>query len=101
MSCVAPVAVAFPRLIMSSFLPRFFGLLAAAGLATAAQAQERPARPAVPAPRPAPSGAPAPAPVRPAAVPPAPSDEQSYSKEFVYGVNFNTQGGLLGGASIR
>ena len=34
-------------------------------------------------------------------VPPAPSDEQSYSKEFVFGINFNTQGGLLGGASVR
>jgi len=31
----------------------------------------------------------------------APSDEQSYNKEFVFGVNFNTQGGLLGGVSIR
>ena len=31
----------------------------------------------------------------------APSDEQSYRKEFVFGVNFNTQGGLLGGASVR
>jgi hypothetical protein len=41
------------------------------------------------------------APLRTALVPPAPSDEQSYSKEFVFGVNFNTQGGLLGGASIR
>ena len=41
------------------------------------------------------------APLRPAVVPPAPSDEQSYRKEFVFGINFNTQGGLLGGASIR
>ena len=41
------------------------------------------------------------APLRPAVVPPAPSDEQSYSKEFVFGINFNTQGGLLGGASVR
>ena len=49
------------------------------------------------------AGARAQAPLQPAAVPvgPAPSDEQSYSKEFVFGVNFNTQGGLLGGASIR
>ena len=31
----------------------------------------------------------------------APSDEQSYHKEFVYGLNFNTQGGLIGGLSIR
>lgn len=39
---------------------------------------------------------------RPATVlPPAPSDEQSYKKEFVYGVNFNTQAGLIGGVSVR
>jgi len=31
----------------------------------------------------------------------APSDEQSYDKEFVFGINFNNQGGLLGGASVR
>jgi hypothetical protein len=30
-----------------------------------------------------------------------PSDEQSYRKEFVFGVNFNTQGALIGGASVR
>ena len=41
------------------------------------------------------------APVRPAPSPAAPSDEQSYRKEFIFGVNFNTQGGLLGGASVR
>ena len=41
------------------------------------------------------------APQRVGVVPPAPSDEQSYNKEFVFGINFNTQGGLLGGASIR
>jgi len=42
------------------------------------------------------------APVRPVApVPAAPSDEQSYHKEFVFGINFNTQGGLLGGVSVR
>ena len=40
-------------------------------------------------------------PRRPGLVPAAPSDEQSYRKEFVYGVNFNTQGGLLGGVSLR
>ncbi|MDO7850092.1 hypothetical protein [Hymenobacter convexus] len=82
---------------------RYLGLLAAVGLATAAQAQDRPVRSAAPASRPAPaaSEAPAQAPPRVAPVPDAPSDEQSYSKEFVYGINFNTQGGLLGGASIR
>ena len=47
------------------------------------------------------AGARAQAPPRPGPVLNAPSDEQSYTKEFVFGVNFNTQGGLLGGASIR
>ena len=42
-----------------------------------------------------------PVPRRPGPVPNAPSDEQSYNKEFVFGVNFNTQGGLLGGVSVR
>jgi len=48
-------------------------------------------------------GARAQAPLQPTAIPvgPAPSDEQSYRKEFVFGVNFNTQGGLLGGVSVR
>ncbi|MDQ2771891.1 MAG: hypothetical protein M3Y54_15490 [Bacteroidota bacterium] len=45
--------------------------------------------------------APAQAPRRPGPVANAPSDEQSYNKEFVFGVNFNDQGGLLGGVSIR
>ena len=31
----------------------------------------------------------------------APSDEQSYRKEIVFGANFNTQGGLLGGVMLR
>lgn len=31
----------------------------------------------------------------------APSDEQSYRKEFVFGINFNTQGALIGGVSVR
>ncbi|QKG54058.1 hypothetical protein [Hymenobacter sp. BRD67] len=30
-----------------------------------------------------------------------PSDEQSYKKETIYGINFNTQGGLIGGVSVR
>ncbi|MCC3151863.1 hypothetical protein Q3A66_00440 [Hymenobacter sp. BT770] len=60
---------------------RYFGLLAT-GLLVAATAQAQ-------------------APVRSGPVPAAPSDEQSYRKEFVYGVNFNTQGGLLGGVSLR
>ncbi|RSK50892.1 hypothetical protein [Hymenobacter rigui] len=29
------------------------------------------------------------------------TDEPSYRKEFVYGVNFNTRGGLIGGATVR
>jgi hypothetical protein len=41
------------------------------------------------------------APARPAPVSDAPSDEQSFRKEFVFGINFNTQGALLGGASVR
>jgi hypothetical protein len=42
------------------------------------------------------------APARPGAVlPNPPSDEQSYKKEFVYGVNFNTQAGLIGGVALR
>lgn len=41
------------------------------------------------------------APLRTSVVLPAPSDEQSYNKEFVFGINFNTQGGLLGGVSVR
>jgi hypothetical protein len=66
---------------MLPFISRFGGLLAL-GLLVAA-------------------GARAQAPVRSEIMPTAPSDEQSYSKEFVYGVNFNTQGGLLGGVSVR
>lgn len=90
---------------------RFLGLLAAGLLALGApaQAQGVPARvlpaaqpqgaPARPAPAAAtrPSGGPR----RAALVPAAPSDEQSYRKEFVFGVNFNNQGGLLGGVSVR
>ncbi|MBF9141326.1 hypothetical protein [Hymenobacter properus] len=89
--------------MLSSF-SRYFGLLAAAAsLTTAAQAQERPVRPAAPASR-STTAPEAPAPTTPtryAPVPEAPSDEQSYRKEFVYGINFNTQGGLIGGVSVR
>ncbi|HEX8329186.1 MAG TPA: hypothetical protein VF629_16755 [Hymenobacter sp.] len=66
---------------MLPLIPRCFGLLAV-GLLAAAQAQAQ-------------------APLRSGAVPAAPSDEASYRKEFVYGVNFNTQAGLLGGVSVR
>ncbi|NML66842.1 hypothetical protein HHL22_16675 [Hymenobacter sp. RP-2-7] len=30
-----------------------------------------------------------------------PSDEQSYRREVVFGLNFNTQGGLIGGVNVR
>ena len=63
-------------------IPRFCGLLLAGLLSTLAARAQAPVR-STPAP-----GA-------------APSDEQSYHKEFVFGVNFNTQGGLLGGVSVR
>ena len=69
---------------MTSPLFRFWGLLVAGLLAVAAAQAQAPVRPA-PA----------------AAIPDVPSDEQSYSKEFVFGINFNTQGGLLGGVSVR
>lgn len=62
---------------------RFSGLLVAGLLAASFAHAQAPARPA------------------PAVVPEAPSDEQSFRKEFVFGINFNTQGGLLGGVSIR
>ena len=42
------------------------------------------------------------APVRAAApVPEAPSDDQSFRREIIFGVNFNTQGGLIGGVTFR
>ena len=44
---------------------------------------------------------PAAQPVVVAAPLPAPSDEQSYRRETVFGVNFNTQGGLIGGVNVR
>ncbi len=67
------------------FLRRLLpGLLLAGALPLAARAQ-----------------APGPAATRPPALTDAPSDEQSYHKEVVYGINFNTQGGLIGGVSVR
>lgn len=64
-----------------------------------------PAPALAPAVAPSPAVAPAPAAAPAARRPPvptaAPSDEQSYRKEFVYGINFNTQGGLIGGVSVR
>lgn len=38
---------------------------------------------------------------RPAAPQAMPSDEQSYQRETVFGINFNTQGGLIGGVNVR
>ena len=67
--------------MLPSFSPRFGGFLLV-GLLAAAAAQAQ-------------------VPVRPATASAAPSDEQSYRKEFVFGVNFNNQGGLLGGVSVR
>ena len=69
---------------MAAFPFRLLGLLGGGLLLAGAAHAQAPVRPA-----------------GPAVVGTAPSDEQSYRKEFVFGVNFNTQGGLLGGASIR
>ncbi|RZK23007.1 MAG: hypothetical protein EOO56_06585 [Hymenobacter sp.] len=72
------------------------------GAGRSAQAQEapplqRPAAPTAPAAR---RAAPAVQP-RPAAPLAAPSEEQSYKRETVFGINFNTQGGLIGGVNVR
>ena len=65
----------------------------ALGLATAG----RSAWAQAPSPTPAPAG-----PTLRAAPPlPMPSDEQSYRRETVFGINFNTQGGLIGGVNVR
>ncbi|RZK23345.1 MAG: hypothetical protein EOO56_05425 [Hymenobacter sp.] len=44
---------------------------------------------------------PAAQPVLVAAPTAAPTDEQSYRRETVFGINFNTQGGLIGGVNVR
>jgi hypothetical protein len=67
---------------MPRFNSCFWGLLAGAWLAAATVQAQAPVRPA-------------------ATIPDAPSDEQSYHKEFIFGVNFNNQGGLIGGAMVR
>ncbi len=69
--------------------------LVAGGLALALAAA-RPALAQAPSPTPAPVG-----PTLEVAPQPMPSDEQSYRRETVFGINFNTQGGLIGGASVR
>jgi len=83
------------------------GLAAVLGgiAAVPAQAQDTPpaqptTRPAAPAGQPTRSAAPG-AQVRPPAPMAAPSDEQSYRRETVFGINFNTQGGLIGGVNVR
>ena len=98
------VGQALFRLTMQVLTFRFSALLAAGLLAAAtAQAQDVPAAAAAPAApsRSASAARPPDARVRSGLVSAAPSDEQSYRKEFVFGVNFNNQGGLLGGASVR
>jgi hypothetical protein len=50
----------------------------------------------------APSSTPAPVgPTREVAPQTMPSDEQSYRRETIFGLNFNTQGGLIGGVNVR
>lgn len=68
-------------------------VLAAGCLALAAT---RPALAQAPSPAPAPVG-----PTREAAPQTMPSDEQSYRRETIFGLNFNTQGGLIGGVNVR
>ncbi len=68
----------------------------AAGSLALALAAARPALAQAPSPTPAPVG-----PTLEVAPQPMPSDEQSYRREVVFGVNFNTQGGLIGGANLR
>jgi len=83
-----------------------FGLIAVlGGAAVPALAQDtaplgRPATPAAPAEQPTRQAAPTPQP-RPTVPTAAPSDEQSYRRETVFGINFNTQGGLIGGVNVR
>ncbi len=71
----------------------------AAGCLALGLAATRPARAQAQSPSPTPE------PVGPALqVAPAqamPSDEQSYRRETVFGINFNSQGGLIGGANVR
>jgi len=69
--------------------------LAAGGLALGLAAT-RPALAQAPSPTPAPVG-----PTLEVAPQPMPSDEQSYRRETVFGLNFNTQGGLIGGINMR
>jgi|GEM_PF-95452 len=77
--------------------------LALAGWRPAAAQEARPARPPQPSRPAAPAARPAPPAERPGYQEPLamPSDEQSYRRETVFGINFNTQGGLIGGANVR
>ncbi len=84
--------------------------MAALGGLAAAPALAQDTAPAAPPAQSAPAARPAEQPTRPApatrrpghTVPTtAPSDEQSYRRETVFGINFNTQGGLIGGVNVR
>ncbi|WP_019946965.1 hypothetical protein [Hymenobacter aerophilus] len=81
------------------------GLLLALLTAPRAQAQDRPqARPATQPRTPDQSRAsnePRSQVQRKPARPGISSDQPSYRKEFTYGINFNTRGGLIGGVSVR
>lgn len=78
------------------------------GVAAPARAQDTPpltrpgtARPSAPTTEPPSRSAAPTARPRPQAPLAAPSDEQSYRRETVFGINFNTQGGLIGGVNVR
>jgi hypothetical protein len=76
------------------------GTAAVPALAQDTAPLSRPAAPAAPAGQPTRQAAAAPQ-SRPAVPTTAPSDEQSYRRETVFGINFNTQGGLIGGVNVR
>jgi hypothetical protein len=68
----------------------------AAGCLALALSGIRPVLAQAPSPTPAPVG-----PILEVAPQPMPSDEQSYRRETTFGINFNTQGGLIGGINVR
>ena len=71
-------------------------VIAAGCLALGLAAASRPAQAQAPSPTPAPVG-----PTLQSAPLAMPSDEQSYRRETIFGINFNTQGGLIGGVNVR
>jgi hypothetical protein len=71
-------------------------VIAAGCLALSLATASRSARAQAPSPTPTPVG-----PTLQAAPLAMPSDEQSYRRETVFGINFNTQGGLIGGVNVR